>query len=324
MKNWWKRFGCLLTGWNYDILLTCTEASNKQLKKYTSALIILIILWGLIGYLFAERYVQTPWWGCAIISFTMIVIVLQIERQIILTVGKIGWLKFFRFSIAVIMAIIGSAIIDQIIFKDDIEKKMIEIVDRQVQDQLPNRLTVINSKLQDLQFDIDSLDKRNIDLYSEISKRPTINTISTTTIHIQEKQEDGTYKTLPQRTVTSVPINNPKVKEAEVNNQHLEILRKQQEEYTRDKMNAETTLRNELSSKQGFLEELNAILEILSERTVALIFYLILFLFLAFLELFVVFNKIGDTKCDYELIIEHQLDQKKKTLIELVKQKDKV
>jgi len=317
MKNWWFKLGCFLTGWNSKILESCTESSRKQLKKYASALLILIILWGLIGYLFAERYVRIPGWGCAITAVFMIVIVLQIERQIILTVGNLGWLKFFRFLIAFIMAIIGSAIIDQIIFKEDIEKKMVEIVDRQVNEQLPNRLTIINDKLQDLQMEVDSLDKKNLDLYAEISNRPTIPTISTSTTHLKVREEDGSFITVPQKTITTTPIANPKIKETEVNNQHLDILRKQKEEYTQRKMDAENLLRQELKSKQGFLEELNAIIEILIERPVALIFYLVLFVFLMSLELFVVASKLGDKKCDYDLIVEYQLDQKTKTLNEL-------
>ncbi len=317
MKDWWIKLGCLLTGWNYRILGSCTESSRKQLKKYTSAILILIILWAFIGYSFAERYVRTPWWGSLIVSVIFVLIVIQIERQIILTVGKNNWLGIFRLVIALIMAVIGSAILDQIIFREDIEKKMIEIIDRQVNEQLPNRLTIINTKLQELQNEIDSLDNKNLQLYAEIAKRPTINTVTTSTTHLQVKQDDGTYKTLPQKTITTIPVNNPKIKETEINNQHLTVLRKQQEEYTQRKMDAEKSLRAELKSKQGFLEELNAILEILKEKPVALAFYLVLFIFLMSLELFVVVSKFGDRRSDYDLVIEHQLDQKKRTLDQL-------
>lgn len=319
MNNFWTKIGCLLTGWNYKILESCTESSRKQLKKYTSAILILIILWAFIGYSFAERYVQAPWWGCLITAIIFVLIIIQIERQIILTVGKNPTLATFRLVIAIIMAIIGSAILDQIIFKDDIEKKMIEIVDKQVNEQLPNRLLVIDSKLQEIQIEVDSLDKKNIELYREINKRPTLNTISTSTTYLKVQQPDGSFKTEPQHSFSSNPIANPKIKEADINNQHLEGLRKLQEDYTKRKMDAENLLRNELKSKQGFLEELNAIIEILKESIVALFFYLILFGFLMSLELFVVASKFGDKKCDYDLVIEHQLDQKRKTLNELVK-----
>jgi len=219
------------------------------------------------------------------------------------------------------MAVIGSAILDQIIFKDDIEKKMIEIVDRQVNEQLQNRLTVINDKLQELQIEVDSLDRKNLELYAEISKQPTIQTVSTTSIPMTLKKSDGSDSIVFRTSVSQNPIANPKMKEAEINNQHLDVLRNQQENYTQRKMEAENILREELKSKQGFLEELNAIIEIVMASTVALIFYLILFAFLMSLELLVVFSKFGDLKSDYDLVVEHQLEQKKKTLNELVKQK---
>ncbi|MFV0391218.1 MAG: DUF4407 domain-containing protein [Paludibacteraceae bacterium] len=319
MKNWWTHISCFLTGWNYSILKNCTEASKKQLKKYSSALLILIFLWAFIGYSFAIRYIHASTWGAVATAVIFVVVVVQIERQIILTVGANRFLALFRIIIAFIMAFIGSAILDQIIFKDDIEKKMIEIVDRQVNEQLPARLNVINAKLTELQVEIDSLDTRTIALYDEISKRPTINTVSSSVTHVPVTKADGSISTVAQRTVTNTPVENPKMREAEMNKQNLDALRKQQEEYTQRKLNEETLLRKELSSKQGFLEELNAILEILGEKPVALIFYLVLFLFLMSLELFVVFSKIGDKKCDYDLVVEHQLKQKMRTLNELGK-----
>ena len=318
-KDWWAKFGCLLTGWNYQILGTCTEASRKQLKKYSSAILILIILWSLIGYSFAERYVRAPWWGCIIAAAVFVIIIIQIERQIILTVGKSTLLSYFRLFIALIMALLGSAIMDQIIFKDDIEKKMIQIVARQVNEQLPGRLTVIDKKLEELQVEIDSLDKKNLALYEDIAKHPSIPTVSKTTTIIQVKQNDGSYVSKPVTTISTMPIANPKMKEAVVNEKNLDIFRKQKEDYTQRKMKAESSLREELKSKQGFLEELSAIVEILQERPIAFIFYLVLFCFLVSLELFVVASKTKGVKSDYDLVVEHQLNQKMKTLSQLTK-----
>jgi hypothetical protein len=314
MKNWWIKFGCLLTGWNYNILQSCTEASYKQLKKYTSAILILIILWAFVGYSFADRYIQTGMWGSIAIAVIFVLIIIQIERQIILNVGYNKFASIFRMVIAVIMAVLGSTILDQIIFKDDIEKKMIEIVDRQVKDQLPARLSVINGKLAELQVEIDSLDHRNIDLYQQISKNPTINTVSTSVTSVPIRNDDGSITNKNQRTVSNTPIANPKIKEADLNNNNLIQLRKQHEEYSQRKLKAEESLRGELKSKKGFLEELNAMLEILKESTVALIFYVILLAFLISLELFVLLSKSDKNRSDYDLVMEHQLDQKRKTL----------
>ena len=64
----------------------------------------------------------------------------------------------------------------------------------------------------------------------------------------------------------------------------------------------------------GFLEELQALFSILEESKIALGFYAFLFLFLMLLELLVVTSKGGDGNCDYDLIVEHQLNIKKNTL----------
>lgn len=324
MKDLWVKIGCFLTGWNYKILSTCTEASRKQLKKYTSAILILIILWCVVGYSFAQRYMQTSTIGSIIIAFIFVIIIIQIERQIILNVGKNRRGTIFRYIIAIIMAILGSSILDQIIFKDDIEKKMIEIVDLQVKQQLPNRVSILNYKLTELQTDIDSLDKKNIELNNDINKRPTIITRSTSVTSIPMHNEDGSISNKNQRTVSTSPINNPKIKEVEVNQNLLEDLRVKQEEYTKLKINVENNLRKELGSKKGFLEELMAMKELLANNVIALIFYIILFAFLISLELFVVMSKSGENKCDYDLIMEHQLEQKKRTLNNLLNKKEVV
>ena len=317
--KWWIKVGCFLTGWNSRILAQCSEASYKHLKKYTAALLILIILWGFTGFCFAQRYIGAPLWGCVLSALIFIIIVIQIERQIILTVGTNWWGAGFRVFIAIIMSILGSTILDQIIFGDDIKRKMVEITDRQVQEQLPLRLNVIDEKLRELQIEIDSLDKINMVLNEEIAKNPTIKTVSSTTTYRNEQQEDGSYKKIPETTISTSPIANPRIKQVEANNLNLERLRKQQDEFTQRKINVENDLRTELSSNVGFLEELRAMIEIVSTRIEALIFYFVVFSFLISLELFVVTSKIGDKKCDYDLIVEHQLDIKKAALEELVK-----
>ena len=50
--------GCLLIGWNMDILKECGEASHRQFKKLLSAICIMMVLWGTIGYCFADRYIN--------------------------------------------------------------------------------------------------------------------------------------------------------------------------------------------------------------------------------------------------------------------------
>ena len=175
----------------------------------------------------------------------------------------------------------------------------------------------------EFQQNIDSLDRMNLTLNNEIAKNPTTKTVSTSTTYKNVLQEDGTYKKIPETTVSTTPVANPRIKQVETNNVNLERLRKQQDEYTIKKLEVEKNLRHELSTNVGFLEELHAMLELLASRTEALIFYCIIFSFLISLELFVVASKMSDKKCDYDMIVEHQLNVKATALGELVRNMNK-
>lgn len=317
--KWWLSLGCFLTGWNREILLQCSEASYKHLKKYTSALLILIVLWGFTGFCFAQRYVHAPLWGCILSAFIFIVIVIQIERQIILTVGNNRIGATFRLFIAVIMSLLGSSILDQVIFGEDIKRKMVEITDRQVTEQLPMRLSVIDNRLLELQLNIDSLQQQNDKLNEEIARNPVGKTVLTSTTYKNLLQGDGSYKKVPETTYTTVAVPNPRISQRDANVENLKKLQQQQEEFLHRKISVEEDLRKELSTNVGFLEELSAMIEIVSTRIEALIFYVIIFCFLISLEMFVVTSKLADKKCDYDLIVEHQLEIKKATLQDLKK-----
>jgi hypothetical protein len=325
--NWWIRLGCFLTGWNYKVLCACSEASFKHLKRYTSALLILIIIWGITGWCFADRYIKTSWLGCALTAFTFIIIVIQIERQIILTIGKNSLGYLFRVLVAILMAMLSSITLDQIIFGDDIDKKMVEIREEQVTKQLSKRVEEINHELQRTQIEIDSLERFQESLNQEIRKMPTIPTVSTSTTYIRTLRPDSTYEEIPQRTVSTTHVENPRIRQVETNEKQLETLRKRQEEYIQKKIDAREDLRKELDIV-GILGELEAMMEIvfgnlfeedasLWERLAAFIFWMALFCFLLLLELFVVITKGED--CDYDTIVKYQRDRKKLELEELGK-----
>ena len=315
----WVKFGCFITGWNRNILANCTEASHKALKKYTSSMFILILLWAFTGYCFADRYVGLQWWGCIIVALVFVIIVVQIERQIILTVGKNRGVGVLRVFLAVIMAILGSTIIDQIIFGDDVDKEMIDIRTEEVNRIAPARQIVIQAEIDRLSFAIDSLDKVNMQLNEEIAQRPTIMTVQSVTTEVPVVQKDGSIVKEKSNSITRTPIENPRLKQVISNEKNLEYMRKLLDEYNNKKLNVAAELKKELEAKTGFLEELKALVRIMSKSSIALGFYILLFSFLLFLELLVVMSKFGDKPCDYDLIVQHQLAVKEESVRDLVK-----
>lgn len=321
--NLFSKLGCWLIGWNPEILRSCSEASYKTLRRYTSALIILMFLWASIGYLFTEQYLKAPLWASAAAAIIFMAVIILIERQIILQVGNNKIIAWVRVALAFLMAIIGATIIDQIIFKDDIQKTLVEIREKEVKKVLPSRIATIEARLNVINRNIDSLDQFNLALSDELAKRPTIKSTQTESRDVPVVASDGTTEMKKAYNVTTIDVENPRKAQLDNNTNLVAEYRAQVEQYTAQMMNAETTLRKELESKTGFLEELNAIFLLLEQKPVALAFYLVVFGFFLLLELMILFSKHNDQKCDYEMVVEHQLYMKKIMLEELVRSRTK-
>ena len=309
-----SNIGCFLIGWNKNILKECGEASFRQFRKLLSAICIMMVLWGTIGYCFADRYINIDsvvWKVCVALAFMLIV--LCVERIIILTVGKARMMSFMRVLLALCMAILGSCIFDQIIFRNDIQQAIQEHREDIIKETITKRLSIYDSDIQRITHEMDSLSKATIILGEELQKRPTI---QGTNVNTQEQMvgvdENGRPKKVKVQSVNTVTMANPLAEQLKANNDQIQIYSHQLEQLRQDKKDIAQKTTEEVSQRApGFIEELEATLKVVSQSWISLAFYVILFCFLTFLELFVLTIKMGENKCDYELIVEHQLSLKK-------------
>lgn len=309
-----SNIGCFLIGWNKDILKECGEASYRQYRKLLSAICIMMVLWGTIGYCFADRYINIE--SCLLkicVALAFMLIVLCVERVIILTVGKAQMMSFMRVLLALCMAILGSCIFDQIIFRNDIQQAIQEHREDIIKETITKRLSIYDSDIQRITHEMDSLSKATITLGEELQKRPTI---QGTNVSTQEQvvgvDEAGRPKKVKVQSVNTVTMANPLAEQLKANNDQIQIYSNQLEQLRQDKKDIAQTTTEEVSQRApGFIEELEATLKVVSQSWISMAFYCILFCFLTFLELFVLTIKMGENKCDYELIVEHQLSLKK-------------
>lgn len=304
--------GCLLIGWNKEILKECGEASHRQYRKLISALCIMMVLWGTIGYCFADRYVNIESTILkVVVSLTFMLIVLCVERVIILTVGKARLMTAMRVMLALCMAFLGACIFDQIIFRNDIQQAIQEHREDVIKETVAKRLSIYESDIQRITYEMDSLSKATIKLGEELQKRPTIKGTNVTTQEQVVMGEDGAPKKVKTQSVNSVTMVNPLAEQLKANNEQIQIYSNQLEQLRQDKKDIVQTTTAEVSQRApGFIEELEATLKVVSKSPVSLVFYIVLFCFLTFLELFVLTIKMGDCKCDYDLIVENQLKLK--------------
>lgn len=333
MKNWWIKFGCFLIGYNYNIVRTCSEVTSKAVKKYTSAVLIVSVIWAFVGFAFTQRYLHGSILTSIVGGILAIFIIIQIERQIILTINPTFWLYFSRALLALMMAIIGAVIIDQIIFKDDIELKQSDLLDNKVDAKLPKKSAELKSQIASLDSTIALKEYERSILIEDISKNPTIKAVnlnqvpvvisSSTTDSLKITKTSSKVITKNTTSITAIP--NPKMEMIQPLDLQIKDLRDRKSSKDSLALMLRPQIEAEIKSKTGFLDELNVMGIILKESTAAVLVYSLWLLFLLLLELLVLVSKISDKKNDYEKTILHHMDsqfRKLEILGEMNKKKD--
>lgn len=315
--NIFTKIGCRLIGWDAQILSTCGEASKRQFRKLLSALSIMMILWGTVGFCFARNYMNiSNVFGCIGVALAFMTIILCIERVIILSVGKNRLMPGFRLALALCMAFLGASIFDQLIFRNDIHQEIASHREDVIATMVDKRLAVFESDIARLTLAIDSISRCNDILYQQIEAKPTTTvTAVSSSEQVAGMSDDGKPIKTTVQSVNKTVVPNPRIAQAQGNEEQIKIYTEQLEQLRLDKKDIDKKTRDEINGRPtGFIEELEATVRVISQSWVSMVFYIVMFLFLISLEIFVLTIKIGEAPCDYELIVEHQLSHKRNLL----------
>lgn len=313
------RFACFVTGRSYPIVMECSEASRKSVWKFFGAILLVSIVWGFIGFQFAQRYLKASVWTSLIVACVLIFMVVQIERQIILSVGKNLWSSIFRGLIGFVMAVIGSVIIDQILFQEDIEKKKVSLIQEEVNEILPKKTREIASQIVAMDSSLALKEKERTQIIREVDAQPFIKSKTSETKVIR-----GSEETEPLRESRSIltDIPNPKANLIPALDEQIKRLREQKAALEAKLFGIREEIEKDLRSKTGFLDELIVLVSILRSHWVALLVWLAIWLFFFAIEMFVLVNKWTDERDDYDDVVAHQLNMHKRRLKLLSKESE--
>lgn len=304
-KDLYLRFCCFLTGLSYPLIRNASEQSVKNAKKYTGALLIIMLVWFFIGYCFATRYLQTGITAGIAGGLLMAFIILQIERIIILSHHVSLWGKLFRGALALVMAILGAMIMDQFAFKDDIEIKKAEVLESRVEQAIKNTSKEIRTQIADIDSTLAFSNERLFSLSEELQKRPVI-----ITKHINSVTESDSLNN-PLKTVKTIGTTvteNPLGIEFNFLKSQIDTLNQRKFDLQNRLSNLRITTAEEMKDKTGFLDELKLLKQVIMSDGVGLFVYALFFFFFLALELFILVMKLSDKKSDYEKLIDHQVE----------------
>jgi NADH:ubiquinone oxidoreductase subunit 6 (subunit J) len=305
-KNLWSRFGCFLTGYEINLLNECSANSRAAVAKYTSALIIISCIWAFIGYSFCTRYIGLGIVGGVIGAIIMMVLIIQIERQIILAFKPNWRLAFFRIFIAILMAAIGSVITDQIVFKQDIEnlKATYASINQSLKNQFDDFKTEATNKKKLILDNNLALKKQDSAVDLKIKRTsPVIVTGKTKTTDTSKKTvEQQVYGANPQFDQLQ---NQKKSIHDDIQKNHDEI---NAIDGSLEAKNLDL-IKKMKPDKKGFLNEIDLLFNFIFEESsskMPMIVWLFFLLFFLGVELFVLLTKSSKDKNDYELLVLYQ------------------
>lgn len=314
MKDWWLKFGCFLTGFNYSLVKNSSEQSSKNVKKYTSAMLLIVLIWFFIGYSFATRYLHLAPWGGIVGGLLMGFVIIQIERIIILSTKISPWSSLFRILLALVMSILGAFIMDQITFKDDIELRKAEVMDQRVKAAVQQSENDIQKQLHDLDIMIAKANHKYDAVSADLKKNPVI--VTSYTNRSVTRDEKGKEINTTQSTNKSV-MENPKKLEMEQLHRQIEALQNKKFELAASITTIKERKEKELKAATGFLDELNLLHDVVTSSRIGLFVYLLFLFFFLAIELFVLVIKLTDKESDYDKLIQHQTDVRVKMLEKL-------
>lgn len=316
MKDFWLKISCFFTGFNYEIVKNSSVAAAKTVKKNMSALILISMLWAFIGFNFTARYLHGSILTSAIVALIMVIVVIQIERQILMSVhvNKLG--LGMRALIGVIMAIIGSFIVDQIIFKDDVEQYRMATVQDRINNILPIKTMELKSQINQIAKAIEEKEAERNALLEELGRKPTI----TTPTSVGKYEKDSTGKmVMVRQEVTYQSVPNPKANIVTKIDEQLAMLRNELTKKEDMLLNIRADMENEIKGKTGFLDEVGSLFKIVISSPLSIFIWALFFSFFLFLELFILINKISDNETDYETVLVHQMETRKRKIKEIEK-----
>lgn len=313
MKKIYDILTCALIGWDYEILKQCREASYRTKNKYVSALIIVSIIWGVIGYKFASKYIGLgDTLESCMVAFMFIVIVNCIERIIIMKQGKNPLVYIFRGILALCMAFLGSFIFDQIMFSQDLETQINRDKELEIKEVVNLRMEECNNDIQRYNLIRDSLVKDVDEKYVEYQKKPTIDLVTVDIRFVPDGvDENGNPKYRQVREVKHTLAENSIMDQIRADTTELGNTKKMLQQLQEKKDSIGVIVRHEIMGRSiGFMEELNASHKVFFASKLTTFVYILLFIFMLGLELFVCSISWVEKDCDYDLIVEHQLQMK--------------
>jgi len=140
------KFYCFLTGDDYNIVKDSTPLSIKKIKLYAIGLIIPVILWAVQSYLLVTEVMRKDIPTAILVMIVCVVLIFAIEKSIIMSNGS-KYIAVFRVILGLTIAVIGSIILDEVVFKNDIDVQFADDKRESIENSMESIKNDLNVKI---------------------------------------------------------------------------------------------------------------------------------------------------------------------------------
>jgi len=292
------KFYSIIIGENPNYIATFQPGSKRKIALYANCLLVPVILWFINGYLLVRNVLEGSFFIALLTAIIAAFIIFLIERAIVMSNGSksIFW---FRITLGLVIASLGSISLDEVIFKHDIDNQITQYkvdqinraskkVESEYHKQIALQQAIVNQKdsewkqsLKDAKSDADGTGG---------SKQRGVGKIVALKMDVANKQESDYQK----------------------ENSKLEFLKSSLEEA---KINATRKAESDFNGN-ALLLRIRAMFDLISNDKFMLGVYVLFTLFLFCLEFLVVLIKVGSKPS-----IDEDLEKAREQLLRVKTQK---
>jgi cell division septum initiation protein DivIVA len=127
------KFASMILGENFDQLSKETTQSQKKVMLLGSVILIPTVLWFFQGIMISQIILKLNWGISITVGIVSAFLIFLIERAIVMAVSKSIWLIVFRVLLGAVIASVGSIVIDEVLFHEDINNNMDSYKQNEVQ-----------------------------------------------------------------------------------------------------------------------------------------------------------------------------------------------
>jgi len=287
------KLSCNLTGYDYEDVKQQNHKSKSRITTYAIVMLIPMIIWFINGIILGNRLFELNVLFSIVVGLILCIIIWIFERSII-QLEKSKYLKWLRVVLGVLFALLGSFLLDEIIFQNDIHNEVMLIK----KEEEKRNLQEFDNKHQQ------ALNEMNSQIAQADNYAKTKQTEAT-------KEADGTggTNTIGYSRVAKHKqdvANEAKTQTASLQSKKLTIQAEHQKNRLEEKKAFQTGFK-----ENSLLLNMTAMFRVVYNNPGALIIWLLFTLLLAAFEFLVIIIKIVSSPTDYEDSIDLISDLKK-------------